>query len=1035
MRKFVLTLYALVFALSAFAQERIVSGKVTSAEDGTTLPGVNIIVKGTTTGTTTDTNGAFSLTVPSGESVLVFSFIGLVTQEVPVGGRTTVDVSMTMDVTQLTEVVVVGYGEVDKRKLTSSITSIDGSAIANRPVASFDQALAGRAAGVQVTVPSGMLGTAPRIRIRGTSSITSDSDPLIVIDGVPAFSGNSSGVTDNNALSDINPNDIASFEVLKDGAATAIYGSRAAGGVILITTKSGKSGKVNVDYDGYAGVNTTASRFNLLNANEFVMISNEKFAAKGTAPRAFPGTNNENTDWQDVVFRTGKLQSHNVSVKGGSDKFNFFGSINYAQNNGAIVRNSQDRTTMRANLDYKGVKWLDLGMKVSLAQTTTNGLNTSSNALSGNVTGATKLFPNVAVYDTANPTGYNINPEYTAIGRGNNLQDITSSYTNIKYVLDKNVFRTQNFRTFASGYAQANIIDGLNIRTQYGIDRLDNDDYQSLNPVHGDGKSYPGYLYRAKYLTTRWNWQTYLTYNKTFAENHTVGVTLGNESQKTTYDYFYASGQGYQDPSFLQHELISGTYEVQSSGGDLYGIGFNSYYGRLNYDYKGKYLVSVSGRQDAISSLAKNKRQGTFLGASAGWDVAKESFFADAVPMTMVSLFKLRGSYAEVGNVNIGAFPYIGSYAPALYGEQTALRFNQVGNSALAWETSKKFDAGVDLTVLNDRIDVNFDWYKNNIDGLILAAPTPYSAGLPNNSINKNVGAMVNQGVELSITSENLKRGSLSWSTTLTVTTNKNKVTALNNNNDINYTYTINRVGQSIGSLYGYQYLGVNKANGNPLYLRGDGVTVIQGNPDNNTYYAYNPAEPGDLSTAVSNLSATKDRVILGQTTPKWFGGISNNLKYKGFDFELFLTYSGGNKIYNATRQDQMSQDFLNNNKEILNRWTPQNTNTNVPRLSSGSSSILNLAGSTNSRFVEPGDFLRVQNIVLGYNFNPKYLSNLNISHLRLYVQVQNAHVFSKYKGLDPELNSSNITNSAFGIDNNTNPMLRTFTAGLSVGL
>ncbi len=1045
MRKILLLCLTVLLAVGhgdLLAQQRTITGRITSQEDGSALPGVNVVIRGSTNGTVTDSDGNYSLSIPGPGTVLTFSFIGLKTQEIEAGDRSQIDVRMEQDATQLTEVVVVGYGQQDKRTLTSAISSVSGDEVNRVPVASFDQALNGKASGVQVSIGSGLLGRAPRIRIRGTNSITSGADPLVVIDGVPMLDGNASTVAESNALGDINPSDIESYQVLKDGAATAIYGSRAANGVILITTKSGKSGKVHINYDFQAGVNSTARRLDVLNADEFIAISNEKFATSGLfTPQALPGPGNVDTDWQDVIFRNGFYQNHNLNISGGSDQVSYYFSGGYMSQEGAVVNNALDRYSMRANIDYNGVEWMSAGLKLSVSRQVNNGLNTGTNSLSGNVANALGAFPNVPVYDASHPLGYTITDDNRALGRGNNLQDIASGYTNIKYVLDNNKQEADNYRVITNGYLQANITDGLNLRTQLGVDILDNEDFLSWNPFHGDGGgSSKGILYRGATRNLRWNWQNTLNFKKTIADDHNLGVTLGNEYQKTTYRSFFGQGTTFSDPSFLKYDLITGTFNKQEAGGDYQEAGFDSYFGRITYDYKGKYLLSFSLRNDAISALPKDNRQGTFFGGSVGWDIARESFFN--VPS--VSQLKVRASLAQVGNVDIGNYPYVGTYGPQLYGSQSGLAFSNVGNSSLKWETSDKLDIGLDVGLFSDRVFVNVDYYENKISDMILDAPTPPTAGLPGNSISKNIGSMVNKGIEVTISTDNLEEGDLSWKTALTFTANKNEITALVNDQDITFDYNINRVGQPISSIYGYRYAGVNAANGNPLYnvVRNGENVIIQGNLDDNQYYLFNPESPGDLSESTTALSAATDKVILGNPAPKVYGGLNNSFAWKGFDFELFLTYSVGNKIMNVTRQTNMDMVFRNNITEILDRWTPANPNTDVPRLSYNNGNFVNLMGNATSRFVEDGDFLRIQNISLGYTLPKTMLStfaNGAISNVRIYAQVRNAYVFTKYKGADPELNfADNNTvnvNSQAGVDFNTNPLLRTFTFGLTVGL
>lgn len=1035
MKKFLLLSFMLMFAFTfseSWAQERTVSGKVTAAETGEALPGVNVVLKGTTTGTVTDIDGNYKLSVPSDGGTLVFSFIGLATEEVQIGNRSVIDVQLSSDIQQLSEVVVVGYGEVDKRKLTSAITSVDAEELAKMPVPSFDVALQGKAPGVQVSTTSGLLGEAPKIRIRGVNSISSGTSPLVVLDGVPIETGDLSfGIAPNNALADLNPNDIASYEVLKDGAATAIYGSRATNGVILITTKQGKAGQTKVNYDFYVGATEAANRFELLNANEFIQISNEKFATGGNTPQAFPGPNNVDTDWQDVIFRTGTVQSHNLSFSGGSESTKFFASAGYMTQEGHVVNNSIERYSMRLNLDYTGVKWLDAGIKVQLTQQRNEGLNTGTNALSGNVSNATSAFPNISPFDPNDPTGFNLTPDRVTMGQGNNLQRIAFNLPNIAWVLANNQQESQTTRIISNSYLQANLPFDIKIRSQIGANLSDTRDFLSRNPLHGDGRP-TGFVFRGYSNITTWNWQNTISWKRTFDEVHSVALVAGSELQKRRFDSFTGSGQEFSDDFFISEGLISDTYNTQFSSGFVGEESFESWFGRLNYDYDGKYLFSASIRRDGISKLPEENRFGTFLGGSVGWMISNEGFFN--VPV--INELKLRGGFAETGNDNLpgGLFPTVGTYGPELYGPNTAIRFENVGNPSLVWETTTKTNIGIDFSLFpNGRLSGSIDWYKNAVIDLVLNRPTAMSLGIPGNDITTNVGEIENSGIEIALNSINITNNDFEWSTNFNLTTNENEITKLANNNaDVILTYNVLRVGESIGALWGFESAGVNPANGNPLYVKGDG-TVIQGNPDNNTYYVYNPEDPTDLSTT-STLSDADDKKVIGQTVPDFFGGITNNFRYKNFDLSIAMTYSIGQQVYNATLQEGLTQNFSNNPRLILDRWTPTNTNTTVPRLSLRNDNFLNQDGNATTRFVEDGDFLRVQNITLGYRLPQSVLNNIALSTVRIYAQVQNAFVFTGYTGLDPELSFSNTTNQQAGIDLNSNPLPRTYTVGVNIG-
>ncbi|HLZ15882.1 MAG TPA: SusC/RagA family TonB-linked outer membrane protein, partial [Cyclobacteriaceae bacterium] len=743
----------LLFSGAAWAQTRTISGKVTSVEDGTPLPGVNVVVKGTTNGTTTDADGKYSLSLSEGATTLTFSFIGLATQQVDIGDRTIVDIQMANDVKQLSEIVVVGYGTQERKDLTGSLASVKGSDISNLATPSFDQQLAGRASGVNVSIPSGLIGQAPVIRVRGVNSISNGADPLIVVDNMPITTGSNSAIISNNALADINPNDIESFEVLKDGSATAIYGSRGANGVILITTKKGRkgSGKAQVSYDNYFGWANTFKRYDVLNANQFVQIQNEKFTNAGSAPQANPMTVNGkpvDTNWQDQVFRTGFIQNHALSVSGASDKTSYFFSVGWTDQKGATMSNALQRYTFRSNFDHKATKWLSIGTDMGLTRTKTIGLNAGSNALSGNIFNALNEFPNVPVYN-ADGT-YNIQGAVT--GRGANLSNNQAALPNIAYVLAHNVNNATAYRLVGNAHAEASVLKDFKIRTQIGVDALFNDDFLYRDPKQGDG--FPsGTVFQQFSPTIRWNWQNTVNYIKILAEDHKINVTGGFEYQKATFSNYAAFGQNLSNPYFGQFgNIIGGTLLTQQIGGDLQENGFSSYFGRANYSYKDKYLVQGTFRSDALSSLAPGVRTGFFPGASLGWRISNEEFFKSASFLSSVSALKLRASYAQVGNSFLQSnYPYADTFTGVTYGVQNGLSYGNTGNINLKWETSKKLDYGLDLGLFNDRITLTADYYLNKVDGLIIKSPTAPSLGIPGNAIFKNVGALENSGIELRV--------------------------------------------------------------------------------------------------------------------------------------------------------------------------------------------------------------------------------------------------------------------------------------------
>jgi TonB-linked SusC/RagA family outer membrane protein len=929
-------------------------------------------------------------------------------------------------------------------KYRTNQTCIKGADLANLATPSFDQQLGSRIAGVQVTVGNGIMGAAPRIRIRGQNSISGGGSPLIVIDNVPMISGALN--TFNNALADLNPADIESYEVLKDGAATAIYGSRAANGVILITTKRGKKGKTKVSYDTWIATASAAKRFDLLNAEQFVAINNEKvrWNNPNAAPQFSMRPDGQSFDWQDEVFRKGFQQNHNISFSGGSDGTSYFFSGGYTELQGHVVSNDMKRFTFRGNIDQKVNKYLNLGVSLSLTKTENAGLNTGRNSLSGNIFAATRLFPNVDPLNPAHPTGYSIDfATPSALDRGPNLNPVENNVPNIAFVLKNNKQTSTNYRVISNAYAELVIpqVEGLKLRTQYAVDVLNNRGFSYLDPRHGDGISAVGSVTESNSDITRWNWQNTLNYDHLFNDAHRVNVVLGNEYQSQVSRGFSANATALSSGFFGENGIVSGTFTTPAVTGSSTPTGFDSFFGRVSYGFKDRYLASFSIRNDGLSSLPKETRRGTFLGGSLGWRISGEEFFKNIAALSFINDFKIRGSYAEVGNDDIGAFPYLSLLGSAQYGSQNgvALGINGlVGNPALKWEKSAKTNIGLDLAFLDSRFTITFDYYRNNVSQLVLQTPTPPSMGIPNNTIAQNVGALYNQGIELRVVANILnpkgESDKLSWTVDANLTTNKNQVTELYSGQDILFPNNINRVGSPVGALFGVQFEGVNTANGNPIYRRINGE-LVQLNINNNTYVAYNPAEPNNVTTALTTaFSPAAERVILGQTNPAWFGGISNTLRYKGFDFEVFARYSGGNKIMNVTRVDLLTLTRTNNGTEILDRWTTPGQVTNVPRLRTQNDNSNYLSGITNSQFVEKGDFLRVQNIILGYTFPQSLIQKLNVSRIRVYGQIQNVLTWTKYRGLDPEVNANGDTNSQFGVDANTNPLARVFTFGLNIG-
>jgi TonB-dependent starch-binding outer membrane protein SusC len=1028
--KKVVILFSCFFLLglfSVYAQTRTITGKVVSSDDNSPIPGVSVSVKGTTLGTVTNLEGAYTLQIPQEARSLMYSFVGYRTQEVTIEGRTNIDVVLPVDVFAVDEVVVVGYGVQRKREVTGAISQVKGDDIANLATPSFESQLAGRAPGVQITSTNGVLGEAPRIRIRGIGSISSGTYPLIVVDGVPMLTGDLGGYASNNALADINPADIESVEILKDGSATAIYGSRAANGVMLITTKRGVKGKFKVSYNNYVGYAQPVNLFDLLNAKEFIEIANEKLSNRNLAPLAVDG--GVDTDWQMAVLRKNAFQQdHNISMSGASDMNSYYFSLGYTTQEGVSKPNEMSRYSARANVDQKVNRWLSLGTNIGVTQTQYFGMNTGENSLSGNIFSAIRQLPNTPIFNPEHPTGYNI--DFTSpglVGRWKNNATIGDNLPNIVYTLDKNVFKTKNMRTLGNAYASANILPSLNFRTQVGVDYNSSEGLLYYNPFHGDGQSVKGRVQNNYTTYTRWNWQNVLSYNETFGEVHNVTAVLVNEFQGQRANSFFAVGTDLSN-EFFQHNLISGSYGTPNSGGSLSENGFISYAGRINYNYDEKYFIQAAVRYDGISSLPDANRYGIFPGGSVGWNIARESFM-DGI-RDIVSDFKVRASYAEVGNVSIGNYPYAGLYGAAKYGDNNGIAFVQMGNDQLKWETSKKLGIGFDAMFLEGKYKLSFDYYQNDQDGLILAAPTPPSFGVPGNSVNKNVGELKNWGYEFAGEATLIRNNKLTWTVDANFTLAENEIISLVEGQEqiLPNNYVIIRIGESIRSIYGYDYVGVNKANGNPIYRKADG-NLVQGNIPTSNYRVYNPDNPGDISQAAT-LSSVTDKKIFGPSIPTFFGAVNSKLFYAGFDFNVMFRFSGGNYIMNRTRDDLTGHAFTNNSREILGRWKSVDEPGDgwTPRLWSQGTNFVNISNQTNSRFVEKGDFIKLQNIILGYTLPKPVLQRIGVENLRVFIQGQDMWMGTKYTGIDPEMESG-------GVDFNGTPRQRVMTMGINLTL
>jgi TonB-dependent starch-binding outer membrane protein SusC len=1042
MKKFLLTCFALGIALSSFAQERTVTGKVTSTEDGSPLPGVNVILKGTTSGTSTDGDGNYSVAVPSSGGALIFSFIGLESKEVEIGERTVVNVSLALDITQLSEVVVVGYGTQSKRDVSGSIASISGKEIATAPVQSFDQALQGRAAGVNITTPNGVLNNPPVIRIRGVNSITLSSFPLVVIDGVPTYSGdNSTNSAAYNPLANVNPADIESIEVLKDASATAIYGSRASAGVILITTKRGTNkGKARVSIDSWVAESKPFRLFDLLNAEQYMEIKNEAMTNNNLTPGFNPSYdangNLIDTDWYKEVYRTGFSHSNSINFSGGSDATTYYLSVGHTGQEGMLKQNSFGRSNVRLNLDHKVSKKLSTGVNMAFSNSVSKAPNSGSLPGQAFNTGGLGRLPLITAPNVAplNADGsYNISG--ANIGLMANTQQ--SGFYNPRLILDKDRFTSTGNEIQGSLYLNLEIIKGLNLRSTYGIDRLQIEDNSYQNPLNGDGFTSVGVATNTYRTNNRWNWQNVAQYDFKVGEKNSFSALVGGEQQYTEVSRWGAQRTTAADPFFTSYQgnftNITAANNAQTENYLL------SYFGRVNYDFAKKYFVTFNFRRDGYSAFASGRKYGNFWGTSLGYTISEEEFWKNSSLANTINFIKLKASYGEVGNnQGIGDFVSLQSYNSSLYGTEPTIAFSQAGNGNISWETSKKTDIGINLGFLQDRIQVEAVYYKNNVDGLILDVPQAPSKGIPGNVISANIGSMENSGLEFSVKTTAIHSTNFTWEINANITTLKNNVTSLAYEGQIIRTATsgletsnLTKVGESIGVLNVVETIGVNPENGRRMFKKADG-TIVQYDHSNPTPgNRWTVVETGAVTTAPNT---TADGKIYGPTLPTWYGGFDNTFKYKNFDLGVFVQFSGGNYLYNGTQAGLRDMRFWNNHTDVLNRWTPENPNGTIPRVVY-TDNVSNGSSFPISENVEKGDFARLRNVSLGYTIPGSILEKVKISSARVYVQVQNAALLTKYTGIDPEISTNGNTNLAPGVDRNSVGQQRTFSFGINLGL
>lgn len=1013
----------IIFAVSAMAQGKVVTGKVTD-DNGMPITGVNVLIKGEKTGVSTDATGGFSIPNANGK-ILVFTAVGYESREV-MANMANLQISLKTDVKSLSEVIVTGFGGAQiKRELTGNIARVRGKDIEYMPTPSVDQALQGKAAGVFVNAQSGKLGQAVTVRVRGNSSISANSQPLYVLDGVPITSNDQSSYGgDMNPLTDLNPNDIESIEVLKDASAGAIYGSRAANGVVLITTKRGKAGKTNVTFNVQTGYSEATKRIQMLNSQEYAELILEGAAYRDnldgtpvTDPNSWTAyvkndvmdyysygewskDPNKTYDWQDAVFQKGPYRQADLQIRGGSERTRFFTSFQHLDQTGTIIGNNLQRSTGRLNLDQKANDWLDLGVSLSLSRTYNRRLpddNAFSNPLQ-----AIALMPMTPFKDPQ--TGL---PSGTPPGDPN-----IPLYYNPVLTVEYGKFTQDVYRTFGNSYLKAKLLPGLSFQTEFGLDYLSQNEegYFRSETVRNQTSAVRGSGTNTGTFITNYNTNSYFTYNKELGV-HNLNATLGMQYQQSQAKYNSTSGTDF--PSNSYQKIASAATKSGGSSSQT-DFRFLSYFLRANYTLKDKYIVAASGRIDASSRFGKESRQGFFPAVSAGWILSNEKFLSNS---RILSFLKLRASYGIVGNAEIGNFPQLGLFSgDAGYAGNAGQRPSQLPNDKLRWETTAQADVGIDFGILDNRITGEVDYYQKKTTGLLLNVNIPTTTGF--GSIVKNVGKLENSGFEFVLNTQNLT-GAFKWSTNLNLAFNKGEVTDIQGQIIEGGVSSMNRVeeGYNVGVFFTPEFAGVDPANGNALFYK-------------NTKNA-----DGTIDRSTTSIYSQAQRVVVGDPNPDLIFGITNNFSYKGFDMSVFFNGIQGNQnnIYGMGRYSSASMLYEDNNTaDQLKRWRKPGDVTDIPQVR-----LYRVNGSqASSRYIVDGAYIRLRNVSLGYTIDSKVLSRYKMEKIRIYVSAQNLLTFTKYPYWDPEVNADSFdSNIAKGNDFYTPPQPRTFLFGINMSL
>ncbi len=974
--------FCLVNVFSAWAQVTV-SGKVVSQEDGQAMPGINIVVKGTTTGTVTNVSGVYTVSIPSGDVVLIFSFVGYETQEVKVGQRSTIDVMMLPDQRQLEEVVVTGYREESRRSLPGSVAVVKSDKIQNVPIASFDQVLQGRVPGMLVSGGSGQPGTAATVIIRGIKSLSGSNGPLYVLDGVPIAPG---------VFNTLNPNDFESITVLKDASAAALYGSRGANGVVVITTKRGKAGETTVNYNFQYGVSyAPQNRLEVMNSDEKIDF---ELATGGSILSTY--TNEEltrlraiNTNWQDVLFRTAHTVQHDLSIQGGNENTTFFISGNYTDQEGTVTNTGLKRYTAKFNIQHEA-NHFRMGMNTTL------GYSKNLTTLEGNSYIGSPL--NAVRWTNPYEKPYDDNGDYTKIrsGQPNALQELLENhriFNDVKGIVN----------IYAEYFVPS--VQGLSIKTSWGTDYTQRESDVYFDKSTYTGQQTPGQSgsqSRSSNYNVNFVGTTSVNYRTSFKDDHELSASLYHEivySQSKGFGY-----TGYGINGNLKNDggiTVSSTYLPALSGSNTESA-LQSIFAEANYGFKKKYFAKAGFRRDASSRFGVDNRNANFYSIGFNWKVSDEAFFQNFT--SKVGFLKFYANIGTSGNqTGIGDFGSLALFNQgASYDGSTGIVQTQPANPNLGWETVQSFNAGIEYSVWKNRISGTVEYYVNTTRDMLLPAQLSRTSGFP--SITQNVGRMQNRGIEVDISATVLRMQGFTWNVNANVTYNKNEILQLVDGDEIvNGNLTITKVGYPAFTNYVVPYAGVNPANGDGLYRKKDG--------------------------SLTNQFSTNDLVPAGTRFAPWFGGFTNTFSYKGIDLSIFFSWVSGNKVYNNDRTNVENPTYYADNlaRSMLNAWKQPGDITDVPRVQTTGGLTTDPFQGQTTRFVEDGSFLRLRNVTLSYNLPPKIIAKSKLRSVRVYVQGQNLWTLFKFQGWDPELAAGFLTGAQY-------PALRTVMGGINIG-